>query len=76
MNDSRASLTELIERTSANLNVVADHLKDCVASADELMECSRLVFALADAVKLYAEKMPQAKHGGRHALRQQQPPST
>lgn len=75
MSDSRASLAELVERTSVNLNVVAARLKACVASADELMECSRMVFALADAVRLYAEKMPEAEPGGRHSLGQR-PPST
>lgn len=57
VSESRASLAGLIENTSATLNAVSARLKDGVASAEELIKCSKLAAALSGAIKLYAEKM-------------------
>jgi hypothetical protein len=75
MSDSRTSLAEVIKKASAKLGVVSTRLKIGVASADELMECSELAFALADTMKLYAETMSTTEPDGRHSFRQP-PPST
>ena len=42
VSESRASLAGLIENTSATLNAVSARLKDGVASAEELIKCSKL----------------------------------
>ena len=75
MGDSRASLAGLIDETGAQLDAVSTRLKNCAASADEIAEGSRLAFALAEALKLYAEKMPKNHPSGRHSLRQRPPSS-
>ena len=69
MTESR-SLSELIRQTGANLQIVAAHFRMNVATPDELKECSGLLVALADALKLYAEKMPGGDSSGRHVLRE------
>ena len=73
MSDPRSGLAGIIEKASAKLNAVSTRLKTGVASADELMECSELAFALADTIKLHAAKMPATAPDGRHSLRQQPP---
>lgn len=75
MSDSHADLAGLMSKTGDKLSVVANRLKSNVATADELMECSKLVSALAEAMELYAEKMSKVEPGSRHSLRQR-PPST
>ncbi len=75
MSNSRASLAGLIDDAGIELREISTQLKTCVASADDLMECSAMVFALADALKLYAEKMPKGEPDGSHSLRQHPPSS-
>lgn len=75
MSDSQAGLAGLMGKAGDKLSVVSNRLKSGVASAEELMECSKLVFALAEAMELYAGKMPKVEPGARHSLRQR-PPST
>ena len=75
MSASQASLAGLIEQTGAGLKTVAIRLKNNIGSRNEIMECSRLASALADAMRLYAETMSETEPDGRHSLRQW-PPST
>lgn len=75
MSDSHVGLAGLMGKASDKLSVVANRLKSGVASADELMECGKLASALAEAMELYAGKMPKVEPDGRHSLRQR-PPST
>jgi hypothetical protein len=72
VSESPASLAELIGATSANLKIVSARFKIGVVTADELKECSGLLVALADAMNLYADKMPGAESDGRHVP--QEPP--
>lgn len=73
MSEPRTSLSDLIASTSSNLKIVTARFKIGVVTADELRECGSLLTALADALNLYADKMPDAEAGGRHALRDQPP---
>lgn len=66
MNESRSHLGELIGNASASLKIVSAHFKIGVVTRNELKECSDMLTALADALKLYTDKMPGSQSDGRH----------
>ncbi len=70
MSQSRASISEHISSTGANLKSVASRFRAGNASSYELRECAGMLSALAEALKLYADKMPDSKSEGRHAVRE------
>jgi hypothetical protein len=74
MSETRSRLAELIERSTVSLTTVSSRFVAGDVSADELKECALMLRAMADALTLYADKMPDSTSADRHSLRE--PPST
>lgn len=70
MSEQRTTVVGHMETAVINLRIVTKRLKHGMATPQELLETNGLLLALADVLKLYAEKMPEAESAGRHAVRE------
>ena len=72
MSEERVSIVGHMERAVTNLRIVTERFKHGMATQHELQDTSGLLAALSEALKLYADKMPE-ESGGRHALKEPPP---
>jgi hypothetical protein len=70
MTKQRATLADYAAQVSVTLSAVSARFENGDVVADELRTCSRMLTALAEALMLYADRMPEPEQIGRHARRE------
>jgi hypothetical protein len=70
MADPQKSLSDLVSRVGVTLKAFSARLEKGDAVADELNECSSMLTALAEALTLYADKVPGTARAEHHIHRE------